>query len=184
MQRVPQVSACRTPFQGSTGAGGRQRSSPTGGAAKGTPLKIRMEESAPVVPSRAPPVTATRSSATPDTGICDARTATTQENCLKWILIAFPRRHGPPTSIDGWAKQFKARKAQIGQQSAPRMGLDPPRGAFLFFRSRCAATRNTGRQQRGHEHESRSPVHRQIIARFPPVVRGSDSECRHGLELT
>lgn len=37
-QRGPKRSAERTPSQGMTGSGGRQRSGPTGGAAYGMPL--------------------------------------------------------------------------------------------------------------------------------------------------
>jgi hypothetical protein len=46
-----------------TGCGGCQRKSPTGGAAKGTPLKILSEESALTVPSRMPLAVLTRSAA-------------------------------------------------------------------------------------------------------------------------
>ncbi len=42
MHMGPNSSALRTPFQGATGLGARQRSSPTGGAAKGRPLKTVM----------------------------------------------------------------------------------------------------------------------------------------------
>jgi hypothetical protein len=40
------------PFQGVTGCGGRQRNSPTGGAAKGIPLKL--ETPSPVTPRTIP----------------------------------------------------------------------------------------------------------------------------------
>ncbi|KPK12819.1 MAG: hypothetical protein AMJ68_00025 [Acidithiobacillales bacterium SG8_45] len=96
----------------------------------------------------------------------------------------FPRRHGPPTSIDGWARQFKARKAQIGQQSPPRMGLDPPRAAFTIFSLKMCRNPQHGQaatRSRTPKSFTGSSVD---IARFPAVVRGSDSEYRHGLELT
>src|SRR5690242_5952876 len=55
MQASANASAFLTPDQGLTGAGDFQRRSPTGGAAKGTPLNIEMPFS--VVPLMAPPVT-------------------------------------------------------------------------------------------------------------------------------
>src|SRR6476660_7780822 len=42
MQRGPNFVAWRMPDHGTTGCGSRQRRSATGGAAKGTPRKIRM----------------------------------------------------------------------------------------------------------------------------------------------
>src|SRR5437016_6547967 len=50
----PILSACRTPFHLGIGCGAFQRRSPTGGAAKGTPLKIRTVRSALVVPATTP----------------------------------------------------------------------------------------------------------------------------------
>src|ERR1051325_10637675 len=41
MQRGPNSSALRTPFQFLGGCGSRHRRAPTGGWAKGTPLKLR-----------------------------------------------------------------------------------------------------------------------------------------------
>src|SRR5262245_56474344 len=61
--RVPHSFAGRTPFHGVAGWGAFQRRSPTGGAAKGTPLKRRTDGSVPTVPSRTPPVTVTWSAA-------------------------------------------------------------------------------------------------------------------------
>src|SRR5262249_27793009 len=50
----PNSSAFRTPVQLVTGCGGRQRSGPTGGAAKGIPLNTRISEPAFDVPSIKP----------------------------------------------------------------------------------------------------------------------------------
>jgi hypothetical protein len=61
MQRGPNLSALRTPCQLPAGCGGFQRSSPTGGAAKGTPLKLRTPVLLSAAPSSVPPVSLTRS---------------------------------------------------------------------------------------------------------------------------
>ena len=60
---APASPAARTPSQGTTAAGGRQRSSPTGGAANGMPLNATMPGTADSVPWTRPPVTATGVSA-------------------------------------------------------------------------------------------------------------------------
>ena len=60
MARGPNRSAGRTPAHGAAGCGGRQRRSPTGGAANGMPLKLRTPEPGSMVPSRMPPDTVTR----------------------------------------------------------------------------------------------------------------------------
>src|SRR5262245_15983588 len=59
MARGPNLSALRTPFQFFTGWGSFQRSSPTGGAAKGIHLKDRMPEPESNAPSRIPFATLT-----------------------------------------------------------------------------------------------------------------------------
>src|SRR6266545_2840661 len=94
MQRVPQ-SPLRTPVQGGTGCGAFHRSAPTGGAAKGTPLKRRTERSVPTVPSRIPPSTLTLSAAR----ALGARTmmTATKSNLLRSISPP-ARRAPPPTS--------------------------------------------------------------------------------------
>src|SRR5438046_949396 len=51
-QSAPNLVASRTPFQVGKGCGGRQRYSPTGGAAYGIPLK--METSPSVTPRKIP----------------------------------------------------------------------------------------------------------------------------------
>src|SRR5215472_5049846 len=53
-QADPNLSAWRTPDHFGAGCGAFQRRSATGGAAKGTPLNMRTEWSALVVPSRIP----------------------------------------------------------------------------------------------------------------------------------
>jgi hypothetical protein len=58
VQGAPKAVASRTPFQGFTGAGSRQRSAPTGGSAKGMPLKAAPPFSS-AAPCTSPPVTAT-----------------------------------------------------------------------------------------------------------------------------
>src|SRR2546421_2573069 len=60
MARGANWSALRTPDQLTTGCGGLHRSSPTGGAAKGIPLKLRSPESGSEVPSMMPLVVMTR----------------------------------------------------------------------------------------------------------------------------
>ena len=55
MQALAKVSAFLTPDQALTGAGAFQRRSPTGGAAKGMPLKTEMPSA--VAPLTTPPVT-------------------------------------------------------------------------------------------------------------------------------
>ncbi len=55
MQASANASVFLTPVQGATGAGAFQRSSPTGGAAKGIPLKT--ESPSATTPSTSPPVT-------------------------------------------------------------------------------------------------------------------------------
>src|SRR5204862_386414 len=55
MQALAKASAFFTPVHAFTGAGAFQRRSPTGGAAKGMPLKMEMPPS--TVPLTAPPVT-------------------------------------------------------------------------------------------------------------------------------
>jgi hypothetical protein len=55
MQAVPNLTVCRTPDQGFTGWGACQRSSPTGGAAKGIPLNSEIPST--TVPAIVPPVT-------------------------------------------------------------------------------------------------------------------------------
>ena len=60
---APASPASRTPSQETTGAGGRQRSSPTGGAANGMPLNATTPATAASVPWTRPPVTATGVSA-------------------------------------------------------------------------------------------------------------------------
>src|SRR5674476_296082 len=55
MQALAKASAFFTPDQGLTAAGAFQRKSPTGGAAKGMPLKIEMQDSA--TPLTSAPVT-------------------------------------------------------------------------------------------------------------------------------
>src|SRR5205823_2571640 len=60
MARGPNWSALRIPDQFVTGCGGFHRSSPTGGAAKGIPLKLRSPESGSEVPSMMPLVVMTR----------------------------------------------------------------------------------------------------------------------------
>ena len=52
IQRGPNLTASRTPFQFLTGCGGFQRRSPTGGAANGTPRKARTPST--VVPATVP----------------------------------------------------------------------------------------------------------------------------------
>src|SRR5260221_14398802 len=54
MQAEPNLSAARTPDHGLMGCGDFQRRSPMGGAAKGIPLKMRMDWSALMVPRRRP----------------------------------------------------------------------------------------------------------------------------------
>src|SRR4051812_4343902 len=54
----PNWSAGRTPLHGAGGCGGRQRSGPTGGAAKGTPLYTVMPRDV-VTPASSPPSTRT-----------------------------------------------------------------------------------------------------------------------------
>src|SRR5437660_9833495 len=56
MQSSPKRVASRTPCHETGGCGGRQRSGPTGGAAYGIPLKVRIS---PFVPATAPAVVAT-----------------------------------------------------------------------------------------------------------------------------
>src|SRR5580692_385563 len=63
MQRAPNLSALRTPFQFFTGWGSFQRSSPTGGAAKGMPLKLRTLSFGGAVDSTTPLAVLTRSAA-------------------------------------------------------------------------------------------------------------------------
>lgn len=57
MQALPNDFASRTPFHGTTAAGGFQRNMPTGGAAYGMPLNTRSPASAE--PSTGPPWVAT-----------------------------------------------------------------------------------------------------------------------------
>lgn len=59
MHRGPNWSALRTPSQRGAGCGVRQRSSPTGAAAKGTPLKTRISGLLPEVPEINPVSTRT-----------------------------------------------------------------------------------------------------------------------------
>ena len=59
MQLGEKWSALRTPCQGATGWGARQRRFPTGGAAKGMPLNATMDGSLPGTPETCPPVTFT-----------------------------------------------------------------------------------------------------------------------------
>jgi hypothetical protein len=61
MHRGPNASALRTPVQFFAGCGSLQRKSPTGGSAKGIPLKLRTPEFSRVVASRKPLATLTRS---------------------------------------------------------------------------------------------------------------------------
>src|SRR5579884_1656631 len=61
MHAGPNLSALRMPVQFLTGCGSRQRKSPTGGAAKGMPLKLRTPSFGEVVDSRTPFAVFTRS---------------------------------------------------------------------------------------------------------------------------
>src|SRR5215207_5451885 len=63
MQRGPNFAAARTPFQLLTGCGSRQRSSPVGASAKGTPLKARTPEPWRPAPSTTPSAVLTLSGA-------------------------------------------------------------------------------------------------------------------------
>src|SRR3954451_16411059 len=63
MHREPNSSAWRTPVQFFGGCGSRQRRFPTGGCAKGIPLKTRTPAVAGVVVSRIPLAVLTRSPA-------------------------------------------------------------------------------------------------------------------------
>ena len=54
MQRAPNSVAFRTPSHDAGGCGAFQRSSPTGGAANGMPLKTRTSDEATAAPSTAP----------------------------------------------------------------------------------------------------------------------------------
>src|ERR1700722_3387536 len=54
MQLAENRSALRTPVQTGAGRGARQRRSPTGGAAKGIPLKTVMEGSPAATPATSP----------------------------------------------------------------------------------------------------------------------------------
>src|ERR1700723_927041 len=54
MQLAENRSALRTPGQTAAGRGARQRRSPTGGAAKGIPLKTVMEEAPAAPPATSP----------------------------------------------------------------------------------------------------------------------------------
>ena len=71
MQAFAKASAFLTPDQGLTGAGAFQRSSPTGGAANGMPLKIEMPFCE--VPLTAPPVTVAVT--IPECAACTQKTA-------------------------------------------------------------------------------------------------------------
>src|SRR4051812_36201208 len=57
MQLAANASALRTPLHGAGGCGARQRRSPVGGAANGTPLKTAIAPSAAVTPARSPSAT-------------------------------------------------------------------------------------------------------------------------------
>src|SRR5580658_2937600 len=57
MQLAENWSARRTPCQGTTCFGARQRKSPTGGAAKGIPLNATIAGSLPETPETSPPST-------------------------------------------------------------------------------------------------------------------------------
>src|SRR6185437_8450354 len=63
MQRAPNLSALRAPFQFFTGWGSFQRRSPTGGAANGIPLKLRTPSFDDTVDSTTPLAVLTRSAA-------------------------------------------------------------------------------------------------------------------------
>src|SRR6185437_14493168 len=63
MQRAPNLSALRAPFQFFTGWGSFQRRSPTGGAANGIPLKLRTPSFGAAVDSTTPLAVLTRSAA-------------------------------------------------------------------------------------------------------------------------
>ena len=57
MQALAKLSTLRMPVHGATAAGAFQRSAPTGGAAKGMPLK--MDKPLSYTPLTSPPVTLT-----------------------------------------------------------------------------------------------------------------------------
>src|SRR5580658_8730579 len=63
MHRGPNWPALRAPVQFLTGCGSRQRRSPTGGCAKGMPLKLRTPSLGVEVDSRMPFAVVTRSAA-------------------------------------------------------------------------------------------------------------------------
>ena len=69
MQSAPNSAAWRTPVQRATGWGGRHRRSPTGGAAKGMPLKEATPSA--TTPRSSPPSTRTRG------GACECATVPT-----------------------------------------------------------------------------------------------------------
>jgi hypothetical protein len=69
MQSDPNSAACRTPAHGATGWGGRHRSSPRGGAAKGIPLKDAT--SSVTTPCSSPLSTRTTGSAGEAAGACE-----------------------------------------------------------------------------------------------------------------
>jgi hypothetical protein len=69
MQSAPNSAACRTPVHFAAGWGGRHRSSPTGGAAKGMPLKD-------ATPSATTPCSSPLSTRTTG-GACDCATVPT-----------------------------------------------------------------------------------------------------------
>src|SRR5580765_2246036 len=85
MQSWPYLSAMRTPDQRGADCGAFQRSSPTGGAAKGTPLKERTLSA--TTPSSSPDSTLTRLAALPSARVKGvAMTAESRHRAAK-----FPR---------------------------------------------------------------------------------------------
>src|SRR6516162_6628144 len=89
IQLAPNLSAVFTPVQETTGCGSRHRSLPTGGAAKGMPLKTRIEGSLPRAPEIWPPVTATGCLMAAKAGSISSDAMATRDNrMLRGILMA------------------------------------------------------------------------------------------------
>src|SRR5579863_4882534 len=82
MQMGPNSAALRVPVHLAAGLGGRQRRSPTGGSAKGTPLKMRTSGVVPATPERSPWSTRTGS-------VMAARSATTTVKTKKREMVFF-----------------------------------------------------------------------------------------------
>ena len=106
--------AARTPFQAFTGAGSRQRSAPTGGSAKGTPLKT-----APPFSSAAPRTLSARyRDDRTGTGSCYRQHGGNGEECNRSQMQEFARR-GPVIGSPNDLANTRRIAPQLGLWCAP-----------------------------------------------------------------